>query len=224
MIAGLYPYTRGGVEQPPVVTLAEIPESLKVNPTYRDLLTVYAGNAACADVLRWHGLHVHRVMDDAPDDVKHDMAHRMKHWMCRCAMEEFGEFLWVDWDAVMLRSPDADLWDWCRYAGTPKFIHIPGYHATVNCGVYYAPHSWKEAMDRSFGAVVVEPNDELLWRSELPEDVVQRKEFWLGERAVNVWTGAEMRLVTRNTYFAHTRHLSWASPLRARHLDAKPAW
>ena len=34
MIAGLYPYARGGVIHPPKVTLFEIPVSLRVNPSY----------------------------------------------------------------------------------------------------------------------------------------------------------------------------------------------
>ena len=44
MIAGLYPYRRGGVTSPPVVTLREIPTCLEVNPWYREDLIVLAGD------------------------------------------------------------------------------------------------------------------------------------------------------------------------------------
>lgn len=135
--------------------------------------------------------------------------------MCRWALEEFGEFLWVDWDTVLLRHPDDAFWNWCREHGTPKLVHIPGYWATVYCGVYYAGEGWAEAMDQSFEAVVSEPNDELLWASVLPEDVVDRAEFWWGERVAQVWTREDFAVVNAGTYFAHVKHLDWAVDLRA---------
>ena len=219
MIAGLYPYTRGGVSKPPIVTLAEIPASLVVNPTYRDELLLLAGDEGSAEQLAGFGLKVHHAFDDAPAEVRIDAAHKMKHWMCRWALNEFGEFLWVDWDTVMLRRPDDAFWAWCRRFGTPKFLKIPGYWATVNCGVYYACRNWREAMDRSFAAQVSEPNDELLWSAVLPVDVVNRPEYWLGPRAVNVWTKDDFALVGEETYFAHVKTLDWASEIRmaARH-------
>lgn len=215
MIAGLYPYARGGVVSPPTVTLREIPQSLAVNPTYRDDLLVLAGDRASADHLERFGLHVHRVFDDAPPAIQRDAAHKMKHWMCRWALAEFGEFLWVDWDTVALRPLDDAFWAWCRAHGTPKFIRIPDYWATVNCGVYYAGSAWAAAMDRSFDAVVPSPNDELLWTSVLPPDVVERPEYWWGPRAVNIWNRDDFALVGPDTYFAHVKHLEWAEELRA---------
>ena len=100
--------------------------------------------------------------------------------MCRWAPQEFGEFLWLDWDTVLLRYPDQSFWEWCRRHGTPKFIHIREYWAIVNRGDYYAGSQWAEAMEHSFHAVVEVPNSELLWDSVLPKDVLDRKEFWLG--------------------------------------------
>ena len=151
MIAGLYPYVRGGVVPPPRGTLDEISVSLELNPFYRENLLVLAGDRESASRLEGFGLRVHRVFDDAPDAVRFDAAHKMKHWMCRWALGEFGEFLWVDWDTVLLRPLDDGFWDWCRAHETPKFIYIPEYWATVNCGVYYAGAAWAEAMTRSLG-------------------------------------------------------------------------
>lgn len=215
MISGLYFYVRGGVRRFPRVTLEEIPRSLETNPCYRDRLLVLAGDEESASLLAAQGLRVHRVFDDAPPEIHHDAAHRMKHWMCLWALRAFGEFLWVDWDTVVLREPDEEFWSFCRAAGTPKFIRIPGYWATVNCGVYYAGATWADRMECSFSAPVEVPNDELLWRSILPESVTGRPEFWWGERIVNVWTEAEFDLVSSHTVFAHVRDLSWASSLRA---------
>ncbi len=222
LIAGLYPYARGGTVRPPTVTLSEVPASLAANPAYRDDLTVLAGDRASAAQLEAFGLRVHRVFDDAPSAVRRDAAHKMKHWMCRWALAEYGEFLWVDWDTVLLRRPDEAFWSWCRSHGTPKFIRIPGYWATVNCGVYYAGGQWAEAIERSFDAVVSEPNDELLWASVLPRDVVERPEYWWGERVVHVWTPADMAPVGAQTYFAHVKHLAWAEDLRSAAQAARP--
>ncbi|MBV9108164.1 MAG: hypothetical protein JO306_02020 [Gemmatimonadetes bacterium] len=214
MIAGLYFYVRGGVRQFPRVTLAEIPRSLDANPWYRDRLVVLAGDEESASLLAAEGLRVHRVFDDAPADVQHDAAHRMKHWMCLWALRTFGEFLWVDWDTVALREPDQEFWSFCRSAGTPKFIRIPGYWATVNCGDYYASAAWADRMERSLAAPVQVPNDELLWCSILPERVTEHSTFWWGERIVNVWKQAEIAHVSSRTVFAHVGDLSWASALR----------
>lgn len=219
MIAGLYPYTRDGVTYSPKVTLQEIPTSLQVNPSYRDDLLILAGDQRSADHLTSFGLHVHRVFDDAPDEIHRDTAHKMKHWMCLWALREFGEFLWIDWDTVLLRPPDEDFWAYCRSAGTPKFVHIPNYWATVNCGVYYTSDAWLPEMKRSFDAEVSEPNDELLWTAVLPADVTERGEFWFGDRVVNIFTDADFNVVTQRTYFAHVKHLDWAERLRAIHAS-----
>ena len=216
IIAGLYPYTRGGVAHPPTVTLQEIPLSLEVNPSYRRDLLVLAGDVASAKQLESFGLNVHRIFDDAPAEIHRDTAHKMKHWMCLWALETFGEFLWVDWDTVMLRQPDEDFWSFCRRGGTPKFIQIPNYWAIVNCGVYHAGRGWIDAMKRSFGAAVPEPNDELLWASVLPADILTRSEFWWGERVVQIWNRNDINIVGPGTYFAHVKHLGWANDLRTR--------
>jgi len=94
MIAGLYPYTRGGVARPPTVTLEEIPQSLEINPSYRRDLLVLAAMQARRSNWESFGLEVHRIFDDAPPEIHHDTAHKMKHWMCCWALETFGEFLW----------------------------------------------------------------------------------------------------------------------------------
>lgn len=215
IIAGLYFHVRGGIRQTPRVTLGEIPLSLEANPWYRDRLLVLAGDDEAASLLTGLGLRVHRVFADAPPEIHREAAHRMKHWMCLWALRKFGEFLWVDWDTVALREPDHEFWAFCRTAGTPKFIRIRNYWATVNCGVYYACAAWAERMERSFGAEVSEPNDELLWRSVLPKHVIEHPEFWWGERAINVWTEAALERINERTVFAHVRDLSWAQPTRA---------
>ncbi len=215
MITGLYPYSRGGAVNSPAVTLSEIPVSLEVNPLYRDNLIILAGDQATALQLQKHDLQVYRIFDDAPESIQVDAAHKMKHWMCCWALEEFGEFLWIDWDTVMIKLPDDRFWKRCREHGTPKFIHIPNYWATVNCGIYYADSSWAEAMARSFNADVSEPNDELLWASVLPNDINTRSEYWWGEYVVNLWNRADFALVTKETYFAHVKDLAWADEIRS---------
>ena len=222
MIAGLYPYSGGGTVSPPVVTLREIPESLMVNPLYRDRLVVLAGDRVSADHLERFGLKVRRVFDDAPAWVHRDAAHLMKHWMCRWALDEFGECLWVDWDTVCIREPDDELASRVRSTSSPRFIRIPNYWATVNCGVYYAPAAWAEAMDRSFDATVSEPNDELLWSDVLPKDVTARPELWWSTEAVHVEEIDQINLVGASTYFAHVKRLEWASAIRARAAQGGP--
>jgi hypothetical protein len=214
MIAGLYPYTRNGVTHPPSVTLQEIPQSLALNSNYRRDLLVLAGDSESAKRLEGFGLNVRRVFDDAPAEIRRDTAHKMKHWMCRWALETYGEFLWIDWDTVQLRDLDEAFWSWCRHAGTPKFIHIPNYWASVNCGIYYANADWLEAMNRSFGAEVSEPNDELLWASVLPGNLHERPEFWWGSRILNIWNKADFPSIKAETYFVHVKHLEWADELK----------
>jgi hypothetical protein len=214
MIAGLYRYVRGGRSSPPVKTLEEIPISLAVNPWYRDGLLFLASDMQSAGDLEAFGLRVHRVFDDAPEAGRQDAAHKMKHWMCLWAVREFGEVLWIDWDTVSLRRPDDDFWAWARAHATPKFIHIPGYWAIVNCGVYFTCAAWATAIESGLSAPVSEPNDELLWASVLPGDVLDRPEFWWGPRVVNVWSPDERMRVSEKTYFAHVRDLGYAALLR----------
>lgn len=219
IICGLYYYRRAGVTRFPSATLREVTRSLALNPWYSNQLLVLAGDVPAALLLESLGVRVHRVFDDAPAAVHHDAAHLMKHWMCLWALRTFGEFLWLDWDTVSLREPDAAFWNWCREGGTPKFIHIRDYWATVNCGVYYASAEWAGRMELGFGRTVSQPNDELLWAAVLPDDVLERPEFWWGSRAVNVWTERDFATVTPETYFAHVRHLSWAPEIRASVAD-----
>lgn len=216
LIAGLYPYVRDGKYHSPYVTLREIPQSLKVNPWYRDELVVLAGDKDSACQLEEFGLDVHRVFDDAPASVQHDMAHKMKHWMCMWAAREFGEFLWVDWDTISLRRPDQRLWEWCRFSKTPKFIRIPGYWATVNCGVYYGNADWADAMEQSFGYEVSEPSDELLWTAVLPSDVRRRPVYWWNNLVVHVQNHDQLCWIDESVYFIHTADLGWADAARKR--------
>ena len=209
LITGLYPYVRGGVHKPPVVTLAEIPRSLRVNPMYKDRLMVLAGNEESAHSLKGFGLQVTRTFDDAPVFVTKDMAHKMKHWMCLWALREFGEFLWLDWDTVWMRDPPAAFWKNLRASATPRFIYIPHYWAIVNCGIYYVPGSWLGAMEKSLYFDTDDPNDELLWASVLPCDVRQRREFWWGQHALHIETLQDMESVTQKTYFAHVKNFDW---------------
>jgi hypothetical protein len=218
MIAGLYPYTRQGITHPPKRILTEIRTSLEVNAWYKDNLLVLAGDNASAKQLEAFGLSVYRVFDDAAAEIHYDTAHKMKHWMCLWALREFGEFLWIDWDTIALRKPDEVFWNDCRENDTPKFIYIPNYWATVNCGVYYASSSWQDAMERSFQAVVSEPNDELLWREVLPDDVTERSEFWWGNRVLNILEHTDFSEVTAHTYFVHVKHLEWATLLKKRQI------
>lgn len=215
MIAGLYSDTRMGASRPPSATLKEIAASLEANPMYRNSLIVLAGDHASAACLERFGLRARRVFHDAPDDVKRDAVHKMKHWMCLWALREFGEFLWVDWDTVVIKPPDENFWAKCRELGTPKFIWIPNYWATVNCGVYCANIDWAGAMERGFMARVSEPNDELLWAAVLPPEVRERDEFWWGDHVAHVWDECDFAAVTASTYFAHVRRISWAEKLRA---------
>ena len=214
MIAGLYSYVRGGVASMADVTLKEIPQSIEINPLYKKALYVLAGNQESAAQLAGFNLNVYRIFDDAPEYVQQNMAHMMKHWMCLWALKEFGEFLWVDWDTVMLQFPDKAFTDMCRKNRTPKFIRIPNYWATVNCGVYYACHEWISAMESSFKVKVDPPNDDLLWAEVLPADVLDREEFWLDDYAVHIGSKRDIGAVTDKTYFAHVKNLEWAEQLR----------
>jgi len=41
-----------------------------------------------------------------------------------------------------------------------------------------------------------------------------RKEFWLDDYAVNIWSKRDIGAVTDKTYFAHVKNLEWAEQLR----------
>jgi hypothetical protein len=212
-IAGLYQYCRAGRCRPPTKTLEEITLSLRANPGYSDMLTVLSGNHHCTAALSQLGLKVTKTFEDAPAFVKANSAHLMKHWMCIWALREYGEFIWVDWDTLMTREPQDDFYDYCREHQTPKFIRIKHYWATVNCGVYYAPHTWLDQMTAGLEANLSEPNDELCWATVLPKNVVSDSRFWWGDRVINVWNKEDMKAVPAAACFLHVRDLRWANHL-----------
>ena len=207
MIAGLYSYTRNGVTRRPEVTLSEIPISLATNPTYRDDLLVLEGDDPSAARLESFGLRAHRVFNDTPAAVRVDAAHKMKHWMCRWALKEFGEFLWVDWDTVLLRRPDQSFWAWCRRHGTPRFIHIPGYWATVNCGVTLAQPKERAALADDVDLGSGRERRQLL--GERPQDC----DPLFGDRVVRDGLGAGVEVMP----YGHSVG-SWLSTTLATHV------
>jgi len=205
MIMGLYPYIRNGENRgfKPGL-MAEVAASLACNPFYAQRMVFLAADGDIAARLESFGLAVARTFEDAPEHVWHDTAHKMKHWMGLWALREFGEYLWVDWDTVATDEPDAEFWAACRVAGAPKFIRIPGYkHAVVNCGVMYVPGSWAGAMERSFHLPTASPNDEHLWETVLPSDVLTRPEFWFGAEVQYISGVERLEKVTRHLRFAH---------------------
>ncbi|MBZ0264918.1 hypothetical protein K8I28_09640 [bacterium] len=214
MIAGLYQRTRGGKSSLPSSTLHEIRASLKVNPEYRDRMIVLAADDVSARQLSEFEIQAHRIFTDAPEEIHLDAVHKMKHWMCLWALKEYGEFLWVDWDTVMLRVPDLAFWAACRKYKSPKFIWIKNYWATVNCGVYYACKEWIPMLEKSLSVEVSEPNDELLWAAVLPKDVRNQKEFWWDGEVAHVWSENDFKNITPQTFFAHVRFLGWAQKIR----------
>lgn len=60
-------------------------------------------------------------------------------------------------------------------------------------------------MQKSFSAKVEESNDELLWKSVLPDDVINQKDYWLNDFVVNIWAKEDFKDVTFNTYFMHLK-------------------
>jgi hypothetical protein len=177
------------------------------------MLTVLSGDRHCTDALSQVGLKVTKNFEDAPEFVKANSAHLMKHWMCIWALREFGEFIWVDWDTLMVKEPQDDFYEYCREHQTPKFIHIKHYWATVNCGVYYAPYAWLDRMVTGLETNLSEPNDELCWAAVLPRDVVNDSRFWWGNRVINIWKEDDMQAVPATACFLHVRDLRWSNSL-----------
>ena len=71
-------------------------------------------------------------------------------------------------------------------------------------------------MKKSFYLPTKKPNDELMWTNVLPKDVIDRDEYWWGERVVNVWLENECSWIKPETYFAHIKtfdYLKRISPL-----------
>lgn len=208
LISGLYKNIRGGVQRSSEKILHEVGESLKINPQYRENFVCYADCQENAKFLEQKGCFVHRVFDDAPQEIIFDTKHKMKHWFMYNAVREFGDVLWVDWDTYNRKPIDDVFLNHCFSSSNPKFTWIENYWAVVNCAVYYLNEGSIDIMERSFSAKVSEPNDELLWASVLPEDVRKRKEYWLNNFVVNIWREEEFADVTENTYFLHLKDFS----------------
>ncbi len=193
----------------------EVRESLRINPHYGKQFVCYADTKESADYLREQGCRVHRILDDAPSSVVFDTKHKMKQWIMYNAAREFGNVVWVDWDTYNVRHVDSSFVEYCLRTCNPKFTRINKYWATVNCSVYYLSDQSLDIMRKSFSAKVDDPNDELMWRAVLPCNVSERPEYWLGERAVNIWVEGDFQQVTANTYFLHLKDFSM---LKGRYL------
>lgn len=208
-IAGLFNNIRDGVLSPKSGIEEEIVTTLRFNPHYKDMLLCYADSEENAAIMRANNLTVHKVITDAPESIVRDSRYKMKHWMVYQAVKEFGDVVWVDWDTYNRRLVDRQFEDYCLATNTPKFTFIKGdYWAVVNCAVYYANRSHLPLFEKSFTSKVSEPNDELMWASVLPKDVVNKKEYWLGDRVVNIWDRVDFGDVTDNTYFLHLKDFS----------------
>ena len=68
-------------------------------------------------------------------------------------------------------------------------------------------------MKRSFNSVVSEPNDELLWKSVLPENICSLNQYWLDDFVINIWEEIDFKDVTENTYFLHLRNFEMLNSL-----------
>ena len=218
IIMGLYKYIRDGVFNPVRYkkTIEEIKMFLNINRYFieKNNVIVLAGDSQSEKILKSLNLKVHWVFNELPAIIQNNKAHLMKHYMVAWALKKYKkDVLWVDWDNVVIKSTDDDFWKKCKKYGTPKFIYIPNYWAVVNCGVYYAPYSWLHCIEDSFSLAEVKSirNDELLWAYCLPEDVQVKKEYWLGNMALNIWTLSEIKNITAETYFAHVRSLNFYS-------------
>ncbi len=216
IIMALYDNTRNGMTTKPTKIYHEIEMSLKINKEYcsKNILFL-ADNVENALFLESNGCKVFKIFDDIPTFIKIDKKHKLKFWMVLWALKKFKEVLWLDWDTICLKWPDNDFWNWSRYLNTPKFIKIPDYWATVNCGVYFVNKYWINDMEKNVNVDVSEPNDELIWKSILPKDITNRVEYWWGDRIVNIWDHKkDMHYITKNTYFVHIRDLSLTNHIR----------
>ncbi|GBE55522.1 hypothetical protein BMS3Bbin15_01698 [archaeon BMS3Bbin15] len=206
IISGLFRDTRQRGDMTPYKTLAEIKSCLKLNPQYGEELIFFAADDWCAKKLSSLGLYVEKIMDDAPQIARIEANTRMKFWMCNWALEEFGEYLWVDWDAICLKWPDNQFWKTVRKSGNPKFTYIRNYWARVNCAVHYASSKLGDLREY-VGIPLEEPNDELIWMKILSEKGIFDDDIWLNEMTVNIWLEKDLDLITPNTYFAHVRNV-----------------
>lgn len=204
--------------------MQELNYCLECNPIYRETMIFLAADQTTADMLSSLGVRVTRIFKDAPDHVWFNTTHRMKHWMGLWALREYGEYLWVDWDTIMTREADGEFWSNCRQGGTPKFIRIPAYkHAVVNCGVLYVPGAWGERMETSFELGAHLTNDEHIWEKILPENVLERPEFWFGPEVQHVSGAQKTGRITSQLRFAHlgSGNFSVAHAIREAHKRAQ---
>lgn len=210
LITGLF--SKNGNEIPGKV-LHEAHTSLKVNSWYKSRLLFLSGDRSSTLALQQMGVPVYRVFDDAPGFIQQAPVFRMKHWMVFQMLKEHKEILWIDWDTISLKPLDDAFFEYCRQKNTPKFVFIPGYHATVNCSVYYVNQTWLSRMEKSFYLPTKYPNDELMWANILPKDITKRDEYWWGERVVNIWLESECCWVKPKTYFAHIKTFDYIKHL-----------
>nr|MDJ0652381.1 hypothetical protein [Simkaniaceae bacterium] len=146
----------------PKKVLDEAYTSLEVNKWYKHRLLFLAGDQLSNIALQELGVSVYRIFDDAPGFVKEAPAFRMKHWMVYQMLKDHKEVLWIDWDTISIKTLDQPFFDYCCHKNTPKFAYIPGYHATVNCSVYYVNQNWLSKIEKSFYLPTKVPNDELM--------------------------------------------------------------
>lgn len=208
LVSGLYRNICGGILNSSKDILLEIEESVKFNPHYKTNLVCYTDTVENARFLQNVGCYVHKVFDNAPQEIVFDTKHKMKHWIMFNAVQEFKDVLWIDWDTFNVKKIDDIFIRYCLSNSNPKFTWINNYWATVNCAVYYLNEKWLSLMEQSFNTKVEVPNDELLWKEVLPCDVRDRKDFWLNDYVVNIWTEDDFNDVTANTYFLHLKDFS----------------
>jgi len=212
-ISGLYFYVRNGKTNYPDKIVQEVDKSLQLNCWYRQKLICYADTKEMAKVLSDKGLHVHKVFDDAPNEIKFNTAHKMKHWIMLNAVKEFNNVVWLDWDTYSLKAIDEIFINKCFSSEHPKFTYIKNYWATVNCSVYYLNKCYIPLMEKSFKSVVTEPNDELLWKSVLPDNICSLRDYWLDDFVINIWDDKDFENIMENTYFLHLKDFSMLSRL-----------
>jgi hypothetical protein len=204
-ISGLYFYVRNGKIFYPHKIIKEIEISLQINSWYKEKLICYTDSKEMAKLLQNKGLYVHKVFDDAPESIKINAAHKMKHWIVLNAIKEFNDVVWLDWDTYSVKPVDDLFIQNCLSSDHPKFTFIKNYWAKVNCSVYYSNANHISLMEKSFDSIVSEPNDELLWKSVLPDNIEDLKEYWFDDLVVNIWNDSDFKNVTNNTYFLHVR-------------------
>jgi hypothetical protein len=219
-ISGLYNHQRCGIKdyKKTQSIIVELSESLKLNQWYKSQLVCYADSKEMAKILTKQGCYVHKIFDNAPHDIIFDAVHKMKHWMVLNALKEFKHIIWLDWDTYNIKPLDDIFFDKCFNSNKPKFTRIDNYWAGVNCSVYYANYHSIKLMENSFTAEVEEPNDELLWKSVLPHNVRDIKDYWFDDYVINIWDAMDFNLITNNTYFLHLKDFSMLKELKNKNL------